>query len=187
MWRAASAKPASSRPCGSSVASSAAGADRADAAASATSDSRSAGPTPLRLTVPTQVPRSVRTAVATVNVCPVLMPFVVSVLHAHRRFAVDSSCTITEVPAWSSAAGRDLERLLDQVGAGRAAGGGHWPASWTVLRMLTPRNSATGQPWLTAATWPGWALPQFIAPPSRYVEGPPTADIERQKSVVVAW
>ena len=35
-----------------------------------------------------------------------------------------------------------------------------------VLRMRTPRNSAGGQPWLTAATWPGWALPQLNAPPS---------------------
>lgn len=42
-----------------------------------------------------------------------------------------------------------------------------------------------GQPWLTAATCPGWALPQLAAPPSTQVEGPPTASIEPQKSVVV--
>ena len=42
----------------------------------------------------------------------------------------------------------------------------HRPASWTVLRMLTFSNSAVGQPWLTGATCPGWALPQLKAPPS---------------------
>ena len=52
---------------------------------------------------------------------------------------------------------------------------------------MTPRNSAVGQPWLTAATCPGWALPQLNAPPSTQVSGPPTASIEPQKSVVVAW
>jgi len=50
-----------------------------------------------------------------------------------------------------------------------------------------PRNRADGVPWLTAATCPGWALPQFIAPCSTHVDGPPTASIEPQKSVVVAW
>jgi len=30
-------------------------------------------------------------------------------------------------------------------------------------------------------------LPQSIAPPSRHVDGPPTASIAPQKSVVVAW
>ncbi len=41
----------------------------------------------------------------------------------------------------------------------------HRPASRWVLRMLMSRNSADGQPWLTAATWPGWPLPQLKAPP----------------------
>ncbi len=49
------------------------------------------------------------------------------------------------------------------------------------------RKSAVGQPWLTAATCPGWALPQLKAPPSTQVSGPPTASIDPQKSVVVAW
>ena len=53
--------------------------------------------------------------------------------------------------------------------------------------MLTPRKRAEGQPWETAATWPGWALPQLNAPPRTYVCGPPTFSIEPQKSVVVAW
>ena len=61
------------------------------------------------------------------------------------------------------------------------------PASSVVLRIRTPRNSEVGQPWLTAATCPGWALPQLNAPPSTQVSGPPTASMEFQKSVVVAW
>ena len=64
--------------------------------------------------------------------------------------------------------------------------GDHRPPSVRVLSTLTPRNNADGQPWLTAATWPGWALPQLNAPPSRQVDGPPTASMEFQKSVVVA-
>ena len=40
--------------------------------------------------------------------------------------------------------------------------GGTSPGAMT----FEPRNSAVGAPWLTAATCPGWALPQFIAPPS---------------------
>ena len=60
-------------------------------------------------------------------------------------------------------------------------------ASGVVFRMLTPLKRADGQPCETEATWPGWALPQLKAPPSTYVCGPPTALIEPQKSVVVAW
>ena len=56
-----------------------------------------------------------------------------------------------------------------------------------VLSTFTPRNSADGQPWPTAAICPGWAFPQFIAPCERQVDGPPTASSEPQKSVVVAW
>ena len=62
----------------------------------------------------------------------------------------------------------------------------HRPPSVRVLSTLTPRNNAAGQPWLTAATCPGCALPQLNAPPSRQVDGPPTASMEFQKSVVVA-
>src|SRR5262249_36145597 len=64
--------------------------------------------------------------------------------------------------------------------------GDHRPPSLRVLSTLTPRTNAAGQPWLTGATWPGWALPQLNAPPSRQVDRPPTASIEFQKSVVVA-
>ena len=45
--------------------------------------------------------------------------------------------------------------------------GPHACASRWVLSTLIPSNTATGHPWLTGATWPGWALPQFSAPPSR--------------------
>ena len=41
------------------------------------------------------------------------------------------------------------------------------PASLLVFRILTPSKTATGQPWLTGAVWPGWPLPQLTAPPSR--------------------
>ena len=64
---------------------------------------------------------------------------------------------------------------------------GQLPASAVVLRTLTSRNNAVGQPWETEATWPGCALPQLKAPPSCQVCGPPTASIDPQKSVVVAW
>ena len=60
------------------------------------------------------------------------------------------------------------------------------PASVIVFNTRTPRNSADGQPWLTAATCPGCALPQLNAPPSRQVDYPPTASSDPQKSVVVA-
>ena len=79
-----------------------------------------------------------------------------------------------------------VQALLDQALRGDLLGA-HWPPSCVVLRMLTPRKSAVGQPWLTAATWPGCALPQLKAPPSTQVPGPPTASIEPQNSVVVAW
>jgi len=63
----------------------------------------------------------------------------------------------------------------------------HDEPSAVVLITRTPVNRALGQPWLTAATWPGWPLPQLKAPPSTQVDGPPTRAIEPQKSVVVAW
>ena len=63
----------------------------------------------------------------------------------------------------------------------------HRPPSVRALSTFTFRTSADGAPWLTGATWPGWPFPQLNAPQSRYVERPPTASIEPQKSVVVAW
>ena len=57
----------------------------------------------------------------------------------------------------------------------------------TVTRTTTSSPTTASQWNLRAATWPGWALPQLNAPPRRQVDGPPTASIEPQKSVVVAW
>ncbi len=86
-----------------------------------------------------------------------------------------------------------VQGVLDELlGVGAVmvllASGALGPAdSAAVLSTLTSRNSAVGQPCETDATWPGWALPQLKAPPSSQVGGPPTASIESQKSVVVAW
>ena len=38
-------------------------------------------------------------------------------------------------------------------------------AESVALRMTTFSNAADGHPWDTAATCPGWALPQLSAPP----------------------
>ena len=56
--------------------------------------------------------------------------------------------------------------------------------SCAVLRILTCLKSAAGHPCETGAIWPGCPLPQLNAPPRTYVDGPPTASIEFQKSVV---
>ena len=56
--------------------------------------------------------------------------------------------------------------------------------SCAVLRMLICLKSAAGHPCDTGAICPGCPLPQLNAPPSTYVDGPPTASIEFQKSVV---
>ena len=62
----------------------------------------------------------------------------------------------------------------------------HRPDSAFVFKMLTCRNRAAGQPWLTDALCIGWPFPQLNEPPSWYVDGPPTASIDPQKSVVRA-
>ncbi len=56
--------------------------------------------------------------------------------------------------------GGRVERAVDELP--RIA---HRPPSVRVFRMFTPRNSAAGQPCETAATWPGWPLPQVNTPP----------------------
>ena len=129
------------------------------------------------------MPPSTDAKLTTVTETSVITPLVVRVLLAHRRLALVASRTIAmqssavEVAsACSTSCWGVVRSVVISV-----------PASSMVLRMLTPRNSALGQPWLTAATWPGWALPQLNAPPSTQVSGPPTASIEPQKSVVVAW
>ena len=62
-----------------------------------------------------------------------------------------------------------------------------WPASSMVLRMLTPRNSADGQPWLTGGDLAGLGLAAVEGAAEHPGVGPPTASMEPQKSVVVAW
>ena len=115
---------------------------------------------------------------------PCITPLVVSVLLAQRRLALVRVADDRDAVVGR----RRRERVLDQrLRADAVRAVISWPASSVVLRMRTSRNSAVGQPWLTAATWPGWALPQLNAPPSSQVCGPPTASIEPQKSVVVAW
>ena len=74
--------------------------------------------------------------------------------------------------------GGGRERALDELLRGRGGRGViSEPPRSSVLRIRTSRNNAVGQPWLTDATWPGWALPQLKAPPSTQVPGPPTASM----------
>ncbi len=93
-------------------------------------------------------------------------PLVVSVLLAQRRLAsVDSSAMTTQPSAREQASAlstssRGPVELTDGLAVIR-------PASSLVLSIRTRRNRALGQPWLTAATCPGWPLPQLNAPPSR--------------------
>ena len=103
----------------------------------------------------------------TVSLRPRITPLVVRVFAAQRRLAsLDSSATTTQPSAEESSRARSTTScaitlvvvLLDLVA--------HRPASAWVLRIRTPRNSVEGQPWLTAATCPGWPLPQLNAPPS---------------------
>lgn len=87
------------------------------------------------------MPADVRTAVATVTDCPVLTPFVVSVLAAQRTFALDCSVTITLVPEWSgwpaaSSSARSTSPWARSCGVGRA----------DVPRAAVP----PGPDWLTA-------------------------------------
>ncbi len=56
-----------------------------------------------------------------------------------------------------------------------------------VLRMLTRPKRAIGQPWLTELLWPGWPLPSLNAPPSSYVDRPPSMSHDFQNSGVFDW
>ena len=102
-----------------------------------------------------------------------MWPFVVMVEFAQRSTASLVSVTTNG----ASGADRAGQRPLDDLLRRRA----HY-ASARVLSTLTCRNSADGQPWPTGALCPGWALPQFMAPKSRHVDGPPTA-VERAPEV----
>ena len=173
---AGSAQAASSAVgSGSGAASSAGPASRAAASAAATSTAGSVGSA--EPTTPAATPPSTATNAITVTRVAVLCPFVVMVELAQRSTASLLSRTSTTQPCRCAAAcKRTLDALLRC----------HRPSS-RVLSTLTPRKRADGQPWLTAATCPGWAFPQFIAPPSTHVDGPPRPSSEPQKSVVVAW
>ena len=166
------------RSATSSATSSAGAAARAAASAASTS----AVTWPVVLADPETEPVAAPTKETTTTSVETITPLVVSVLLAQRRLAL-LRCPDDHDAVVGGGRG---ERVLDQVLGGH--GGRHQlPASSFVLRMRTPRKSAVGQPWLTAATWPGCALPQLKAPPSTQVSGPPTASMEPQKSVVVAW
>ena len=100
----------------------------------------------------------------TVTSTACITPLVVSVLLAQRRLALVESSTITmqcsEVELSRACSTSRCGRCLRQSPRHQAV-----PSS-VVFRTLMPRKSAEGQPWLTEATWPGCAFPQFIAPPS---------------------
>ena len=96
----------------------------------------------------------------TVSLREAATPLVVSVLPAQRRLAVEVSSAITTQSSQVAAGQGPLDGLLRRLSRVMR------PASCAVLRILTPRMSTAGQPWLTGATWPGWPLPQLNAPPS---------------------
>ena len=160
------------------------GAERAASCEAATRPAMADGSTSLDRTDPTCASSPWRTIEMTVVLRLVDSPLVVIELPAHRSDASARSVTNTIVssalPSRRASASARSTTCCAPITVYR-------PASSRVLSTFTPRNSADGHPWLTAATWPGCALPQLNAPPSRHVDGPPTASIEPQKSVVVAW
>ena len=181
---------ASSPGLSSDSASSAGEPSAAACSAARTTSSTWSSRTPARDTTPTLVPAARRLTAITVSCRERETPLVVSVLPAQRRFAVELSSAITMQSSERAAASARSTVSCGPVACGVAVRHcvlrGHAPSS-AVLSTRTPRISAVGQPWLTGATCPGWPFPQLNAPSSRYVCGPPTASMEFQKSVVVAW
>ena len=174
---ARSQSPGSSDPVISGALSRASGAARAASSLAATTSRITAGSTSLVCTDPTCALSKSRTTEITDIDRLDDTPLVVIELFAHRSDASARSVTITIVSLTFAAANASSTTCWrDQC-----------PASVIVFNTRTPRNSADGQPWLTAATCPGCALPQLNAPPSRHVDSPPTASSDPQKSVVVAW
>src|SRR5574337_518980 len=202
-------------PVNSGAASRASGASSAASAAAVTRAGISAGSTSAEDSDPIRGPSSSRTIEITVVLRLVDTPLVVIELPAQRRDASARSVTSTMVAVSLSALGFEaassaisttccalitiapplpgkwvgvpsLGACPHLVATLCIVGAGHRPPSVRVLSTLTLRNSADGQPWLTAATWPGWDLPQLNAPPTSKVCAPPTASIAFQKSVVVA-
>ena len=74
-------------------------------------------------------------------------PLVVIELFAHRSDVAERSVTNTIV----SSARPSLAAACSAMSMACCAPN-HWPPSVRVLSTLTPRKSADGQPWLTAAT-----------------------------------
>ena len=165
----------------SGAASPASGAERAASCDAATRPGITRGSTSADTTVPMRALSPWRTIEITVVLRLTETPLVVIELPAQRNVASTRSVTSTMVSSARPGLRRLVQNEVDDV-----LRGDHRPPSVRVLSTLTPRNNADGQPWLTAATCPGWALPQLNAPPSRQVDGPPTASMEFQKSVVVA-
>ena len=66
-----------------------------------------------------------------------------------------------------------------------------WKHEWVFIldadERITPALADEIRRTVAAPDCDGSAFPQFSAPPRTYVCGPPTASIEPQKSVVVAW
>ena len=147
------------------------------------------------LTAAEATPSSRSTKDTTVTSLRRITPLVVRVLLAQRRLAlVEASRTTRQSSAVEAARASSTRCCGTHCGLAVLRGvviasspGPQWADSSLVLRIRTSRNSAAGHPWETGATWPGWALPQLTAPPSSQVCGPPTASIDPQKSVVVAW
>ena len=179
----ASQSAGTSVPGSGGALSRASGADSAVCCDAATKSAITVGSTSLDLTEPTCAVLPWRTIDITVVFRLTDSPLVVIELPAQRSAASARSVTSTIVssalPSRAASASAVSTTCCAPIIVYR-------PASVRVLSTLMPRNSADGQPWLTAATWPGCALPQLNAPPSRQVDGPPTASSAPQKSVVVA-
>ena len=170
----------------SSAASSAGVPAAAAASAASTIETTWSREDALRVTDPDAVPSPAPAKETTVTEMPCITPLVVRVLLAQRRLALVESRTMT-----THASAREAFRACSTrscgVGAGMGVPYSSEPASAVVLSTRTSRNSAVGAPCETEATCPGCALPQLKAPSRTQVCGPPTASIEFQKSVVVAW
>lgn len=92
------------------------------------------------------MPPGTAAVATTVSEVLVISPLVVSAFPAQRRFASALSVAYAMVGPAATASARSTSS---------AAPAHDWPPSDAVFKMLTPRNSADGQPWETGATWPG--------------------------------
>ena len=145
---------------------------RTRASASRTRSSSCSGGKYVRVTDATRRPMTEITD----NCTSSASPLVVTVLCAHRTLTLATRRRDHDARISS----RQAEYAVDGVLESQAP-------SCAVLRMLICLKSAAGHPCDTGAICPGCPLPQLNAPPSTYVDGPPTASIEFQKSVVRDW